>query len=282
MRKITIGLALLVMAFSFLHAAALNAAQSDEELFQEAKILIFDKKWEQAREKLDDLLVRYPQSPLYSQALFYLGKCLSEQEGEEREAIEVYKRYQSRRDADKNLIQESEIEIIDLSYKLYDQGKKSYLKEIEKALESRDRAVKYYAAFKLSYLSDERTARKGFPVLEEILDQERDPELRERAKLAVLRINPELLKNIEDEEYDSKPKLFCLRVYKRGEKEASFSLNIPWALADLALNSIPEEDKESLRKEGYDLDGILKKLTKVKGNIIEIKDEESIIKIWIE
>ena len=282
MRKITIGLALLVMAFSFLHVAALNAAQSDEELFQEAKILIFDKKWEQAREKLDDLLVRYPQSPLYSQALFYLGKCLSEQEGEEREAIEVYKRYQSRRDADKNLIQESEIEIIDLSYKLYDQGKKSHLKEIEKALESRDRAVKYYAAFKLSYLSDERTARKGFPVLEEILAQERDPELRERAKLAVLRINPELLKNIEDEEYDSKPKLFCLRVYKRGEKEASFSLNIPWALADLALNSIPEEDKESLRKEGYDLDGILKKLTKVKGNIIEIKDEDGIIKIWIE
>ncbi|MGM0467167.1 MAG: hypothetical protein ACQERH_12150, partial [Acidobacteriota bacterium] len=145
-----------------------------------------------------------------------------------------------------------------------------------------DRAVKYYAAFKLSYLSDERTARKGLPVLEEILDEERDPELRERAKLAVLRINPELLKNIEDEEYESKPKLFCLRVYKRGEKEASFSLNIPWALADLALNSIPEEDKESLRKEGYDLDGILKKLTKVKGNIIEIKDEESIIKIWIE
>ncbi len=282
MRKITIGLALLVMAFSFLHVAALNAAQSDEELFQEAKILIFDKKWEQAREKLNDLLVRYPQSPLHSQALFYLGKCLSEQEGEEREAIEVYKRYQNRRDADKNLIQESEIEIIDLSYKLYNQGRKSYLKEIEKVLESGDRAVKYYAAFKLSYLSDERTARKGLPVLEEILDEERDPELRERAKLAVLRINPELLKNIEDEEYESKPKLFCLRIYKRGEKEASFSLNIPWALADLALNSIPEEDKESLRKEGYDLDGILKKLTKVKGNIIEIKDEESIIKIWIE
>jgi hypothetical protein len=73
-----------------------------------------------------------------------------------------------------------------------------------------------------------------------------------------------------------------LRVYKRGEKEASFSLNIPWALADLALSSIPEEEKETLRKEGYDLDGILKKLTKVKGSIIEIKDEESIIKIWIE
>jgi hypothetical protein len=270
------------MAISFLQAASLSGAQSDEELFQEAKILIFDKKWKQAQEKLDDLLVRYPQSPLYSQALFYIGKCLSEQAGQERDAIEVYKRYQNHRDADKNLIQESEIEIVDLSYKLYEKGRKSYLKEIEEALESRDRAVKYYAAFKLSYLSDERTARKGLPVLEDILEEERDPELRERAKLALLRIDPDLLKNIEDEEYDTKPKLFCLRVYKKGEKEASFSLNIPLALADLALSSIPEEEKESLRKEGYDLDEILERLTKVKGNIIEIKHEDGTIKIWIE
>jgi len=281
-RKIKIGLALLVMAFSFLHAAAVNAGQPDEELFQEAKILIFDKKWEQAQEKLDDLLVRYPQSPLYSQALFYLGKCLSEQEGEEREAIEVYKRYQKRRDADRNLMQETEIEIIDLSYKLYEKGKESYLKEIEEELKSRDRAVKYYAAFKLSYISNGRVARKGLPVLEDILENEKDPELRERAKLAVLRIDPDLLKDIEDEEYESRPTMFCLRVYKRGMKEASFSLNIPWALADLALSSIPEEEKEALREEGYDLDKILDRLTKVKGNIIEIKHEEGSIKIWIE
>jgi hypothetical protein len=279
-RKTKIGLALLVMAFSFLQAYA--QAPSDKELFQEAKILIFDKKWEQAQQKLDDLLVRYPQSPLYSQALFYKGKCLSEQEGEERNAIEVYKQYKDRKDADKNLIQESETKIIDLSYDLYEQGRTSYLDEIELALRSRDKAVRYYAAIKLSKISNKKTARKGLSVLEDILEREKDTELRDLAKLAVLRIDPDALENIRDHEYESRPRMLCIRIYDIGEEEASFSLNIPWALADLALSSIPEEDKQEMREEGYDLDDILKQLTKIKGNIIEIRGEDSVIKIWIE
>jgi hypothetical protein len=280
MRKIKIGLIALIVAFSFLQAY--SAEQTEEELFQEAKILIFDKKWEQAQQKLDDLLVRYPQSHLYSQALFYKGKCLSEQEGEERKALEVYKKYKERKDADKNLIEEAEIEIIDLSYDLFEQGKTSYLDEIERALQSRDKAVKYYAAFKLSYVSDVKKTRRGLPVLEEILEKEKDPELRERAKLAVLRIDPEVLRDLEDTEYETKPKMLCIRVYDEGEKKANFSLNIPWALADLALESIPKEEKQFLKNEGYDLDEIMKKLTKIKGNIIEIRSEDSFIKIWIE
>jgi hypothetical protein len=279
-RKIKIGLALLVVAFSFLQVYA--QAPSDKELFQEAKILIFDKKWEQAKQKLDDLLASYPKSLLYSQALFYKGKCLSEQEGEERNAIEVYKQYKDRKDADKNLIQESETKIIDLSYDLYEQGRTSYLDEIELALRSRDKAVRYYAAIKLSKISDKKTARKGLPVLEDILEQEKDTELRDLAKLAVLRIDPDALGNIRDHEYKSRPRMLCIRIYDIGEKEASFSLNIPWALADLALSSIPEEDRKEMREEGYDLDEILKELTRIKGNILEIKGEDSVIKIWIE
>lgn len=280
MRKTKIALALLVMAFSFLQAYA--QPQSEKELFQEAKVLIFDKKWEQAQQKLDGLLVRYPESPLYSQALFYKGKCLSEQKGEERKAIEVYKQYKGRKDADKNLIQESEMKIIELSCDLFEQGSRSCLEEIEQTLRSGDKSVRYYAAFKLSYISDKKTARKGLPVLEDILEHEEDIELRERAKLAVLRIDPDALGNIQDREYESQPRMLCIRIYDLGKTEASFSLNIPWALADLALSSIPEEDRKEMREEGYDLDEILKKLTKIKGNILEIRGEDSVIKIWIE
>jgi hypothetical protein len=279
-KKLTLSLALLAIVSSFLQAY--NQAQSDEELFQKAKILIFDKKWEKAQRKLDDLLVHYPKSPLYSQALFYKGKCLAEQDGKERKAIDIFKKYIRHRDADKNLIQESEIEILDLSYHLFENGIRSYSKEIEKALQSRDKAIRYYAAFKLSYISDEKTARKGLPVLENILEKEEDPELRERAKLAVLRIDPNALKDIEEQEYETQTKMLCIRIYNTGEKEANFSLNIPWALADLALSSIPEEEKQTLREEGYDLDGIMEKLANIKGNILEIKDEDTIIKIRIK
>jgi len=41
-------------------------SQSDRELFQEAKIMIFDNEWDNAQEKLEELLEEYPESPLYS------------------------------------------------------------------------------------------------------------------------------------------------------------------------------------------------------------------------
>ncbi len=72
-----------------------------------------------------------------------------------------------------------------------------------------------------------------------------------------------------------------IRVWKDGE--LTLKINIPWALADLALRSIEVEEKAALKKEGYDLDTITKTLIEA-GEIIYIEDKEegTIIKIWIE
>jgi tetratricopeptide (TPR) repeat protein len=254
----------------------------DEKLFQDAKILIFDKKWEDAQEKLEELIEDYPKSPWHSQAVFYLGKCLQEQPGEEVEALKVYKDYLQLGERNERLVEESEVSIIELSFKLYDEGNESYVKEIERRLSSPNRVVKYMAAFKLSYARDKKTARKGLPVLMEILEEERDDELKDRAKIAVLRVDPDALKDFEEERYERKAKMLKIRVYEKGMKKLKVSLDIPWALADLALAAIPDEEKQDMRDEGYDLDRIIDELTRVKGNIIEIKSEDSVIKIWID
>jgi hypothetical protein len=254
----------------------------DEKLFQDAKILIFDKKWEYAQEKLEELIEDYPKSPWHSQAVFYLGKCLQEQPGEEVEALKVYKDYLQLGERNERLVEESEVSIIELSFKLYDEGNESYVKEIERRLSSPNRVVKYMAAFKLSYARDKKTARKGLPVLMEILEEERDDELKDRAKIAVLRVDPDALKDFEEERYERKAKMLKIRVYEKGMKKLKVSLDIPWALADLALAAIPDEEKQDMRDEGYDLDRIIDELTRVKGNIIEIKSEDSVIKIWID
>jgi hypothetical protein len=254
----------------------------DEKLFQEAKIFIFDKEWKDAQEKLEELIEDYPESPWHSQAVFYLGKCLQEQPGKEVKALEVYKEYLQLEDRNERLVEESEVSIIELSFNLYDKGKRSYIKEIERRLSSPNRVIKYMAAFKLSYVRDKKTAKKGLPVLMEILEEERDDELKDRAKIAVLRVDPEALKDFEEERYESRAKTLHIRAYDEKGKEIKLSLDIPWALADLALAAIPAEEKEDIRKEGYDLDKIIRELTRVKGNIIEIKSEDSIIKIWID
>ncbi len=280
MRKFGTSLIIILCVSFVLQAYA--QLDPDEKLFQDAKIFIFDKKWEEAQEKLEELIDDYPESPWHSPAVFYLGKCLQEQPGKEVKALEVYKNYTQLDERNEQLVEESETSIIELAFRLYERGKKSYLREIEKRLSSPNRVIKYWAAIKLSYAKDNKVARRGLPVLMEILEEERDDELKDRAKIAVLRVDPDALKDFEEERYESRAKILHIRVYEEGKKKTKLSLDIPWALADLALAAIPSEEKESMRREGYDLDKIIRELTRVKGNIIEIKSEGSVIKIWID
>lgn len=278
-KKITIYLGIFWVATIFFPAYA--HIQSDEELFQVAKIMIFDKEWGNAQEKLEKLLEEYPDSPLYSQALFYLGRTLENQKGQERESIDVFKKYILRKDSSEVLTQEAETSIIKLSYILYENGRKSYLKEIKTRLYRPNKIVRYYAALRLSYLEDKREAREAIPVLKEILEEEEDQELVDKAKIALLRIDPDFFQEYEEKREERRTMLMKFKVVNKKTRAETFSLSIPWALADLALANIPEEAKSELRKEGYDLDRIMKEIIEG-GRIIEIETKDTIIKIWID
>jgi hypothetical protein len=278
-KKMTIYTGIFLIASVFFQGFA--SMQSDQELFQEAKIMIFDKEWDNAQEKLEELLEEFPDSPLYSRALFYLGRTLENQRGEEKDAISVFKRYILRGDSNEVLVQEAETSIIKLSFDLYEKGRKSYLKEIKTRLYRPNRIVRYYAAIRLSYLDDKREASEAIPVLKEILEEEEDQEIKDKAKIALIRIDPDYFQDYEEKRDERRLMLMKFRVINKRTRAESFSISIPWALADLALANIPEDAKTELRKEGYDLDRILKEVIEG-GRIIEIETKETIIKIWIE
>ncbi len=278
-KKSVLYIGLLFLAIFLLHAYA--HAQPDKKLFEEAKILIFDKEWKKAQEKLEQLMDEYPDSRWFSQAVFYRAKCLKEQGGKERDALKAYQEYIKRKDRSKGLTEDAEGDIIELAYKLYEKGRSSYLSEIEERLTHSNRVVRYFAAIRLSQVEDKRIAAKSVPVLKEIIQEERDNELRDRAKIALLRIDPDALKDLEDEIPERRALLLKIRVWTHGK--LTLKINIPWALADLALGSMSEEERAELRKEGYDLDTITKTLMKEGGIIeFEIPDEGKVIKIWIE
>lgn len=254
----------------------------DEELFQKAKILIFDKKWKEAQQKLEELLEKYPDSRLSSQAIFFRAKCLFEQEEKEIEALKGFQNYLKLKRKNEGLAEESEVSIIDLALRLYEKGRLSYLKEIENRLRSSNKVIRYYAALQLSFVKEKNISEKAIPTLREIVEEEDDAELRDRAKIALLRINPNALSNVEEERYESSARILKIRIFSKHGGEPEVKINIPWALADLALSAIPEDEKDAMRKEGYDLDRIIKELRKMKGEIITIEAEGKIIKIWIE
>ena len=287
MKTIRIYMAVLIFIAAGLGALGqtIQTAQTaDEKSFQEIKLLVFDEKWTEAQSRLEDFLARYPQSSYYAQALYYKSKCLEEQEGKERDALSSYKEYLRLKDKNKNLAEDAEVSVIDLAMRLYDEGDKGFVREVEDRISSPNRVVRYYAAVQLSYVKEKRIADKSVPVLKQIIEEEKSAELRDRARIALLRVSPEALAGIEEKRDEKKVRMLKIVVMDDRTKKIEFELNIPWALADLALAAIPEEEKATMRMKGYDINKILKELQSVKGRILEINDakEGKTIKIWIE
>jgi len=278
--------ALIIIILAGLVCVRAAAQESpDEKIFEKAKLLFFDEKWDDAQDSFEELIEDYPRSALIAQANFYRAECLARRKGHEEEAIEAYKEYLAKKGRKDSLSEQAETSIIDLAYELYRDDEEDYLDEIEQRLDSPNRVIRYYAAFKLSLIKDKEVAVQAIPVLERIIVEESDRELRDRAKIALLRISPDSLKDVEDKEERGGTRALRITVIVEGQREPVFSLNIPWALADLAFQAIPEKDKAALRAEGYDLDRIVRDLTRVKGNIIEIRpqdDKTRLIKIWID
>lgn len=252
---------------------------NETEIFNRAKLALFDRKWDQALAELNRLQELFPSSSYYSQVLFYKGNCF-EEKNMVKEALENYNAFLNV-SRNESLKDEATRSIIDLNFILYEKtGEKKYLGRIIRLLESRSVFVRFYAAFKLSYVKDKSTASRAVPVLNEIIKKESDQELVERAKLALMRIDPDLLKKV------SKPKslesrVLKLQVYDKKRKRTSFSFNIPFMFAQLALDSLPEKEKKLLRDKGYDLDKIVDTLVNT-GEIIKIESEDAVFKIWIE
>jgi cell division protein FtsI/penicillin-binding protein 2 len=155
------------------------------------------------------------------------------------------------------------------------------LPKLLEPLGNENKVVAYYAAFKLSYLPDRKTAARALPVLQAILNDEKDEELRDRAKIAIMRIEPGRLKVMDRQSQGLANKVLKIRIFAKDNRKEKVALTIPLALADLALKALSAEQKRTLKKEGHDLDEIMNQLT-AKGMKIDIQEENEVIQIWVE
>jgi len=148
--------------------------------------------------------------------------------------------------------------------------------------------VRYYAALQLSSLGAE-VGRPAVPVLKTILEKEKDDDLVERAKLGLLRIQPEALAGAREGgsgegASGASAGWIRVRVRKPGQSRPSVSINLPVALAELVFKSLPEDARRELRERGYDADNFWDRLKKLgRTEILTIEgDEGERIEIWIE
>jgi HEAT repeat protein len=254
-------------------------AQSDQEAFEKAKILLFDEQWAAALKQLDGMLAAHPAGRYSAVALFYRAKCQAEL-GAKKPALASYEQFVKAQPGSP-LAEDALISIIDLAADLFAAGERACLDKIVALLQHENKVVSYYAAFALGYLPDRRQALPALPVLDSILLREKDAELRDRARIAIMRIDPSRATGAEPSARAGSGKMLKIRILGKKSKEAEISLNIPLGLADLAIRSLSEEQKRSLRKQGYNLEDILARLVG-QGLKIDFQDEDGVFRIWVE
>jgi hypothetical protein len=276
-------MAALVLAALLLPAAAVFG-QADAERLRAAKELFFDRQYAEAREAWQAVAAS-GRAADRQPALYWVARC-SESLGESERALAEYGAYLAARPADRALVEEAKTSRVALAVKLAKAGKARHLAVALEALADPSRTVRYFAALQVASLGPE-AGKPAVPVLREILAEEKDEDLRERAKLALLRVDRQAL----SAEASPAPRprgreasWIRVRIYEKGASKPGVSINLPVALADLVFKSLPDDAVADLRREGYDARTFWDRLKKTgPAEILTVEgDEGERIQVWIE
>lgn len=261
-------------------------AQAGPEALARAKALFFDRDFAAARAAWQT--VRAAGGRDAAAASYWIARC-SEGLGERERAFAEYGEFLAGRPADRTLAEEAKTSRIALAVRLAKAGRRQHLATPREALSDASRTVRYFAALQLASLGP-ADGRAAVPVLQEILASEKDEDLVERAKLALLRVDQNALARSAEavpapRADASRPASWVrLRVYEKGSRAPKLSINLPVALAELVFKSLPDDAKEDLRREGYDAGSFWERLKKTgPTEILTVEgDDGERIQVWIE
>jgi len=277
-----LGLLLLSLA-----TLAPTAGAEDSDRLRNAKTLFFDRKYAEARQAWQGILTSSTGAEAEA-AAYWLARC-SENMKEDERALREYGEYLARRPSDRVLVEEARTSRVGLAARLYKAGKRQHLTILKEALADKSKTVRYYAAFQLAGLGAD-VGGPAVPVLKAILRDETDPDLVDRAKLLLLRIDPGALAQdarppaaSDGRKGSSKPATWVrIRIEKAGTPVVA--VNLPIGLADLIFDSLPDDARRELKLKGYDADDFWSRLKKLgPAEIIKIEgDNGERIQIWLE
>jgi tetratricopeptide (TPR) repeat protein len=272
------------------------------EQLRSAKALFFDGKYAEARQAWEAVRAS-ARGAESTTALYWIARC-SEKLGEAERALREYESFLAARPADRTLVEEARTSRVGIAARLYKAGQKQHALILKAALGDSSRTVRYYAALQVASLG-EQMARPAVPVLMEIIKTEKDDDLVERAKLALLRVDPAALRHLSDDRpYTASSSASAtasasasasassraragwikVRITEKGASSPKVSVTMPFALAELVFKSLPDEALRELKSEGYDAETFWQKLRDMgPTDVIDIEgDEGERIKIWIE
>jgi hypothetical protein len=275
------------LALAFVMAVALPApaAAQESEKVRAAKALTLDRRYAEARKAWE--AVRAGSTGADAEAAAYWIARSSEGLQENDRALREYDAYLALRPRDRALAEEARTSRVTIAVRLYKAGQKDRAATLLKdALFDSSKTVRYYAALQMGGLGPV-AGKPAIPVLRKILAEETDPDLVDRAKLALLRLEPAALPRETPSARTSSARTvrwMRVKIFKPGEQRPKVQINLPLGLAELLFKALPEDALEDLRREGYDAATFWERLRALgPSEIIDIVGEDGErIQIWTE
>jgi outer membrane protein assembly factor BamD (BamD/ComL family) len=281
---------LILLAFTATSTVA--GSERDQDLLNQGKVLIFDKKWDQAYLVFQRFTTEFPKSPLLAQAYFLGARCLQLQ-GKEVDAIRAYELFLQKFPNEKVLDAESTNYIIELSASQLEKGSAAFKDRMRAGLKSPNKDIRYYAALRCSRIKDLAVASLAVPVLREIVQQEKEADLVKRAEIALLRIDPKTLASAPVVQSTARkpaaapvtgqPRMLRLQIIQSGGTIPAVDLNIPFSFAQMAVAALDESAKTEMRRRGIDVANIIRDLERMgPAKMLTIRDGDKTVQLWIQ
>jgi len=113
-------------------------------LYNEAKTLLFDEKYEEARRIFMDLAVRFAQSTYVDDALFWAAWSQEHLRGQSEQAFQAYQEFLNRY-ADSPFVTHARASMVKLAGELFREGMEQYKQYIEDAQDNPEEDIRLYA-----------------------------------------------------------------------------------------------------------------------------------------
>ncbi len=113
-------------------------------LYNEAKTLLFDEKYQEARQKFMDLAVRFAQSVYVDDSLFWAAWAQEHMRGQTEQAFQAYQEFLNRY-AESPFVTHARTSMVKLAGELYRQGMEQYKQYIEDARDNSEEDIRLYA-----------------------------------------------------------------------------------------------------------------------------------------
>lgn len=271
------GLIAAVIVFSPLQ----GQGKSPEELLRQAKVSIFDERWQDALALLQEIQACCPSSSQASPARFYQARVLDSM-GRRVEALESYSAFLNQSSHSKALEKEAQLAVVKLSARLWQEGQRQFIGNTTRALNSPDPDLRLLAGVQLSYLHSKELQDRAVPVLQKMARDSDNAEMQNQATLALLRIDPKLLqtdKKGQRAESDKRVQRLHISVTTGGTE--TFSLALPASLIRLVFSSLSDGAKRELEQKGIDANNLLEQLREA-GEVLEIKGDSETLRLWVE